>query len=114
MTIDINLDWKAFKVDMNLVHAWLAKNAGDKYCGCSANSQFQVHFTDEPGQDVRSAVVSYWNKINKKSAEYKNYQSAEDRRADVANAQAKAKASGLSKLKALGLTDDEINALMGQ
>jgi len=109
MTYSIDLDWKNINIDLNTVNAWLKANAGTNYAGLSADSQLHVWFTDEPPQDFISAVQNYWNSLDEKSAEATNYKSSADRKADVENKAISAK----TKLKALGLTDDEISALLG-
>jgi len=109
--INIELDWKDFNVDVNSVMAWMSKNAGPKYAGCSSDYKLTVHFSDEPGDDIRESIQEYWDGLNKRSKEYKNYKSRADRDAEAKKAADDIKASAVGKLKALGLTEDEIAAL---
>jgi hypothetical protein len=113
MTININLQWKSFKLDLGTVDAWMKANAGPNYCGLSANSQLQIHFTDAPGDKVVLAVNTYWDDLDVSSDEYKNYLSSGDRKAAAASAHQAAAASAKAKLAALGLSDAEIAALIG-
>lgn len=113
MTIDINLNWLSFNVNMALVHAWLLANAGPHYCGASANSMVQAHFTDEPGDSVRSAIAAYWSGLNESSDEATSYKTKEELDSEAAAAKAAALATARTKLEALGLSADEIAALRG-
>lgn len=105
----IDLDWKGFNLDLNAIDAWMKANAGEEYCGCSANSKLQLHFLAEPSEDVKEAIESHWAGLDEESAEAVAYKSQAARAADVA---AK-KASGKAKLIALGLSEDEAAALVG-
>ena len=113
MTIDINLQWPAFSVDLNTVQAWMQANAGSHFCGISANAQCQLHFTADPGDTVKDAVEAYWAALTSASPEATNYQPQSARVAAAAAAQAAALASAHAKLAALGLSDAEIAALRG-
>lgn len=112
MTFDINLEWLAFNVDMNTVDTWMKANAGANYCGLSANDFMQVHFTADPGNDVAIAVEGYWTSLNTGSPEATNYMTASARLASVETAKAAKIASATAKLEALGLTADEIAAII--
>lgn len=113
MTFDINLPWQSFSVDLNTVNAWMVANAGAHYCGLSANSMFQAHFTQEPGDELRVEIASYWSALNTSSPEHTNYVSEADRVTAAASAKAAKLASATSKLEILGLTADEIAAIVG-
>jgi len=105
----IELEWKEFNVCLETVHAWMQANAGEHYRGSSADSKLRLHFVEEPSQEVKDDVAAYWEALDEESDEAANYMSAADRAAEV---EAK-KASGKAKLAALGLTAEEIAALVG-
>lgn len=109
--ISIDLQWLKFSVDLNAVEAWMKANAGPNYCGNSADADLTLWFTDEPGEEVRDNIAAYWSGLKAKSAEAKGYQSKEDRKAAADSAKAASLASANAKLKAMGLSDDEIAAL---
>ena len=114
MTIDINLQWQSFNVDLNTINIWMLAHAGANYCGLSANSQLQVHFVEDPGGTVASDVASYWADLDDSSPEATNYMSEADRIAAAAATRATNLISAKSKLEVLGLTADEIAAILGQ
>ena len=106
----IQLDWKSFNVDLNTVDTWARSNAGPDYCGDNVGiSSFQFCFINEPAQQYKDAVNTYWNGLTSSSPEATNYSSMADRKVTTAAA----KASAITKLQALGLTDAEISALCG-
>lgn len=104
----IDLSWKDFSVDLNAVGDWLKANAGESYCGTQAYSILEVWFTEEPDQNVKDAVALYWDELSPDSPEASSYKSQSDRNAEIEAKRDSAKA----KLKALGLSDDELAALM--
>ncbi len=110
----INLEWQTFNVDLNTVDAWIKANAAANYCGMSANSELQIHYTEQPDDSVISAVQAYWAGLNDSSPEATNYKPESQRMSESASAKATALASATSKLEALGLTQNEIDALLGQ
>lgn len=113
MTYDINLPWLGFNVDLNTVDAWIKANEATNYCGLSGDSDLSLHYSAEPGDVARAAVLTYWNALNSGSPEATNYMSNSDRLAAAAAAKATALASAVSKLEALGLSSSEIAALKG-
>lgn len=105
----MDLDWKGFNVDLNSVEAWMKENAGSDYCGSSGDSKFHLHWNEEPSQDIKDFAKAYWDDLSEESPEASAYKPEADRKADVA---AK-KASGKAKLLALGLSEDEVAAILG-
>jgi hypothetical protein len=112
--VNINLQWKNYKLDLNMVHDWMQANAGNCYCGMSADADLTLHFTAEPTKKARKAIAAYWDDRDDACAEVSAYKSSYVRAQEAANAAAAALASANAKLKALGLSDDEIAALRGQ
>lgn len=112
-TFNIELDWQAFNIDMNTVEIWMKANAGSDYCGNCAGPKLQLWFTAEPIQAVKDAINAYWAGLTSASPEATNYKTQAQRQADAAAATATAKASAQTKLASLGLTADEIAAILG-
>ncbi len=104
----IELEWKEFNLDLNTIHAWMQANAGEQYSGSSADSTLKLHFLEEPSQEEKDAIVAYWEALDEESDEAANYMSA----ADIEAEKATKAAAGKAKLIALGLTEDEVNALI--
>lgn len=113
MTFDINLAWQSFNVDLNTINTWMKANAGGNFCGLSANSVLQLHFTADPGGSVASDIAAYWAALDNSSPEATNYMSESDRQAAAASNRAAKLASASAKLEALGLSADEIAAIIG-
>jgi len=109
MTYDLKLDWHDFNVDLNTIDVWLKANAGDRYCGMSADSSLRIHFTSQPDFDDAVAVEGYWMSLDNNSTAATAYKSENERIAEAAALIASAK----TKLANLGLTSDEIKALLG-
>lgn len=96
-------------LDLETVEAWMKANAGADYCGNQAHAKLELWFVNEPSQAIKDAIQAHWDSIDENADEAKNYKSQADR-AIVAAGKA---ASGKAKLKALGLSDDEIAAMLG-
>jgi len=60
----INLSWKSFNVSLPEMAQWLSANAGESFCGSSANVTFQVHFTSEPTQEIKDAIDAHWEAVD--------------------------------------------------
>lgn len=107
----MELQWKSgINVSLPAVDAWMRANAGDQFCGQSADDdKLTLHFLEEPAQEDKDAIMAKWDSIDEDATEAQAYQSAEDLKA-AASAK---KASGRAKLAALGLDEDELKALLG-
>ena len=105
----IPLQWKEFKVSLPKVHEWLLANAGEQYCGTQAHSILEVWFKEEPSEEVKELIPMYWEDLQPESEEASAYKSQED----LIQERASKKDSAKAKLAALGLTTEEIEALLG-
>lgn len=110
----LNLAWKEFKVDINMVEAWVKTKVDDLYLGCCSDYDLTLCFKNKIEDDVEQAIKDYWEKLTEKSKEVKKYSSAEDRKAADEKKKSVTLNSALKKLKDLGLTDQEIEALTGK
>ena len=105
---DINLNWKSFNVSLSAVQlAVEALITSVKVAGLSANSSLQIHCEFCPTDAEIAAVKSYWESLTAESPEVVNYKS----QSAIKEEQLALKASAVSKLKALGLSDAEISAM---
>jgi hypothetical protein len=104
----MKMQWKSFNIDLKTVDAYMKANHSE-YAGNQANSALELWFNSEPSDADQAAIQEYWDDLDGRSSEARNYESAEDIQAAIDAA----KASAVTKLKALGLTDAEIAALKG-
>ena len=105
----LELQWKqGLSLDLNTIEAWMKANAGSQYCGNQAGATLQLWFLSEPLQSVKDAINAYWAALDANSNEAKNYVNQSGRAA----AAAALVNSGKAKLLALGLSQDEVNALI--
>ena len=137
----IVLAWKNFSVSLSAVDAKLKTQFPNNYVGNQAHAHLELYFQNDiragsaaaescpvldasgnpvllngvaqtqelPSDSALAWVLTYWNDLMPSSAEATGYQT----QAQIAAAAATAKASGLAKLKALGLSDAEIAAIVG-
>lgn len=108
----IELNWKEFNVDLDSISE-MVKNLDENYCGASAHSVLQLHFTAEPSQEVKDEIESHWESLDEESDEAVAYKSAEDRKAEKEADTAAKKASARAKLLTLGLSEEECDAVLG-
>ena len=109
----INLEWKSFSVDINVIDSWAISNCGPNYCCPQAHKVLELWFTEEPSQEIKDAVQTYWDSLTEESDEALSYKSRVDREAEAKITKDTLVASATSKLEALGLSPEEIQALRG-
>lgn len=110
---DLNLQWKSFNVSVAKIREWIDANITTECVGLSANSMLQIHFSEEPSQQEKDDIQAYWDLIDEESDEAVEYQSAQQIIQAAAADKAAKIASARTKLAALGLTDAEIDAIIG-
>lgn len=103
----IKLDWKDFNVDLQTIDATI-KDITSTYCGNQSHSHLELWFTEEPSEIEKEAINKYWNSLTNKKIEAKKYKSTQD----IKTEKETLRASGLAKLKKIGLTDEEVAALI--
>lgn len=106
-TLDLN--WKQFNVSLSKLREHVDANVSTPCVGISANSKLQIHFADQPSELDQNALLSYWESIDEESDEATTYKSSED----LAQEMQTKKESAKAKLLVLGLTEAEIQALIG-
>lgn len=110
----IDLQWLAFPVNLQAVETWMRANAGSDYSGNSADKDLTLWFANEPSDEIKSAIEAYWSGLTSESPEATSYQTFAQIESAAASAKAANVASATTKLKALGLSDAEVAAIVGQ
>lgn len=54
-------EWKEYNVDLADLHTWLKANAGAGYSGSSADYVLTIWFTEEPSEEIKTAIDAYWS-----------------------------------------------------
>ncbi len=108
MTFIMKLDWKEYNVDLEALQVHL-KSLYPNLDGCAAGRELSLIFFEEPSQEDKDAVVALWESIDAEHEMVASYKSQAQR---IEEKMAK-KESGKAKLLALGLTEDEVAALIG-
>ena len=52
--------WQSFRIYLPDLDAWLKDLGGENYVGNSADAQFTMWFTEQPGYEAEGAVEDYW------------------------------------------------------
>lgn len=63
---NIDLTWHPFPVDLASVETWVKANTTD-YVGNSSDTDLTLHFTTEPDEAAKAAVVAYWEALTEES-----------------------------------------------
>jgi hypothetical protein len=104
----IKLQWKEFSVDLRGVDTKMRLDY-PTYIANQANSEFELYFESEPSEQEKTDIQAYWDALTDQSAEAQSYES----QADIETARLAKVASAKTKLEALGLTADEVKAILG-
>lgn len=108
MKLQVELSWKNYNVNLDKVCESL-RTAVDPAIGLSAAGTLQVWGPEDMTEEHVADIQAYWDSISETSVETTSYKSFDDIKADIATK----KASGKAKLLALGLTEDEVSAILG-
>jgi len=107
---NLELQWREFNVSLPSLMIWIGANITSTQCvGLSANSSLQIHMEFEPNEQEKLGLQSYWDGLTDQSQEAQDYVPS----VDLEAAKQIKKASAEAKLIALGLTQDEVNAILG-
>ncbi len=104
----MKLQWKEFNVDLAALDQQLRADH-PAYVGNQAHAHLELWFSEEPSQEAKEAIESMWAALDAAHVLAQSYKSANQLMADK---EAK-KASAKAKLEALGLSADEVKALLG-
>lgn len=111
------LQWKEYSVNLEKVEDALKAMLGADYIGSSgigAGSTthaegLHLHLSENVTDGQKSDIQDYWDAITEESEEATAYQS----NAEIEAIKATKKAEGKAALIALGLTEDQVNAMIG-
>ena len=107
----IEIDWKEHKIDLQALDEWMRENAGEHYCGNSADSKLRLHFLEEPSEEVKLLVQMMMEELDDPEHEMcKSYVSQAER---VEAKKAAKQAAIVALAEASGLTEEQIRALLG-
>jgi hypothetical protein len=109
----INLEWKSFNINIETFLSQIDPLVDAPVVGTSANSAFQIHFSEEPSENELGLIQLYWDDINEASIEATSYKSASQIKAEQETEKNNLLASARSKLEILGLSSAEITAILG-
>lgn len=104
----MKLDWKEYNVDLEALQIHL-KDLYPDLDGCAAGRELSLIFFEEPSQEDKDAIASFWESIDAEHEMVVSYKSQAQRSEE----RAAKKESGKAKLLALGLTEAEIAAMIG-
>jgi len=104
----VNLQWKEFNVDLKALDESL-RASYPNYKGNQAHSVLELWFDEEPSQEDKDAIEALWAALDPDDAMVESYKSA----AQLKAASDAKRESGRAKLAALGLSEDELKALLG-
>lgn len=111
---NLELPWKDFNINLNMVQSWLKENMDDSFMGVSADVNVRLYFSEEPSGSVKESILTYWADLSNESEEATSYKTKEQEIADLESEKATALASAKTKLQNLGLNEAEIKAILGQ
>lgn len=104
----INLQWKEFNVNLQKLDQDL-RDLYAHYVGNQAHKVLELWFKEEISEETKVEIEKMWEDLTEESVQASSYKT----QAEIQEEQNLKKQSAKSKLKALGLTDEEILALMG-
>jgi hypothetical protein len=105
----LELQWKEFNIDLQTLDAEL-RISYPLYIGNQAHSVLELWFNEEPNQADKDSIQAIWDAIDSNQHPMaQSYKSA----AQVKTEREVQKASAKAKLVVLGLTEDELKALLG-
>ena len=110
----MDLAWKEFNVNLADCEVQFKALGGAQYCGNQAHSVLELWFLEEQSQEEKDALTGYWDNLTDESDEAVNYQTGEQIKAAQEADKAAKLATASAKLEVLGLTAEEIQAIVGQ
>jgi hypothetical protein len=107
---NMEFDWKEHSVDLEALEVWLKENAGEHYCGNSADVKLKLHFLEEPSEEVKAEIEAKMAELDDPEHEMcKSYKPQEQRKQE----KAQAKQAAIAALASVsGLSAEQIKALL--
>ena len=111
---NIDLAWKEFNVSVPAVQSAVTLLiTSTPIFGISCDNDLTIHCESEPTVEELDAVVSYWEALTLESIEATSYKTQAQIAEEADIARNLALESAKTKLSALGLSLDEIKAIIG-
>lgn len=104
----LEMNWKSFNVNLQKLDQDL-RALYPNYVGNQAHRVLELWFKEEISEEIKAEIEKMWEDLTETSEKAVSYKS----QSEISEEQNNKKQSAKSKLKALGLTDEEILALMG-
>lgn len=98
----MELQWKEHKISLQLLEGEMRKNPS--YVGNQAHSVLELYFSEEPSEEQKEEILAFYDSMVE--IDYKSKEQIESEK------EAK-KEAAMAKLQTLGLTLDELKALLG-
>lgn len=100
MIYTMDFEWKNYNVNLSKVLEEI-KELDSNCIGVSGNSKMQAHFSEEPSEETKTAILAYWDGLTDQSAEATSYKSAEDVIEQIASLKADAATKSYDNLSAV-------------
>lgn len=69
---ELQLEWKEFNISLPMIEAKMRAEQ-PSYTGCSADVKLRLHFSEEPSQEAKDAILAYWEALDEESDEAETY-----------------------------------------
>lgn len=69
----VDLEWKEFSVNLDVVDAWLKANAATNYLGMVAGALLSIYYSEKPADETIQAINDYWTGLTEESDEATSY-----------------------------------------
>lgn len=110
---DVNLQWHPFNINIAIFLSEIDSLISTPIVGTSANSVFQIHFSEQPTEEEIELIKMHWDELTEGSIEATSYKSAAQIKQEAEAEKQSLLSSARVKLAALGLSEAEINAIIG-
>lgn len=74
----LELQWKAFNVDLEAVEAKMKNDFPETYKGNQAFNGLELWFSELPSEEEQEAIQQWWEGLSEESDEAASYRSVED------------------------------------
>lgn len=109
---NIEMAWKEFNLNLEMVQSATKALAPDMILGVSAGSNLTIHCADEITEEQEQDIKDYLEALTNVSVEATSYKTASEIKTEQDAALTTKRASAQAKLMALGLTEEEVNAII--
>lgn len=106
----LQLNWHPFSLNLQQIDTKFRTDYPNNYVGNQAHSVLELYFENELTEQMKTDIQTYWDSLTAESSEAIGYISFSSIQEDRTTKKVSAK----NKLLALGLTADEVKALVGE